>query len=63
MLPFVDDAIELLRLEPFVLTDLSSTPELCPDEKRERLRINLFGSARHFGGTFKPLIDAVDRFL
>ena len=63
LLPFVDDATALLRLERARLEDESVPLENSPDKKIGRLRQNLFGPARHFGGRFKPLIDAVDRLL
>lgn len=63
LLPFAENAAELLRLEQIMLTDTSATHKTCQNEKINRLRQDLFGSARHFGGRFKPLIDAIDRLL
>ncbi len=63
LIPFVNVAEELLRLEQGWLTSTSATLEICPDEKIQNLRQDLFGSARSFGGRFKPLIDAMDHLL
>lgn len=63
LLPFVNEAAELLRLEQAWLTSTTATLEICSDEKIQNLRQDLFGSARSFGGRFKPLIDAMDHLL
>lgn len=60
---FADESVQLLRLEQAFLTGPAATPDPCWNEKIHRLRKVLFGEARHFGGTFKPLIDALDRLL
>lgn len=62
LIPFVDEAAELLRLERLWLT-ASITPGSSPDERITRLRQDLFGSSRSFGGKFKNLIDAMDNLL
>jgi len=62
LIPFVDEAAELLRLERLWLT-VSATPGDYPEEKINHLRQNLFGSSRSFGGKFKNLIGAMDHLL
>jgi len=62
LIPFVDEAAELLQLERLWLT-ASVTPGDYPEEKINHLRQNLFGSSRSFGGKFKNLIDAMDHLL
>jgi len=63
LIPFVDESIELLRLEYLQLEETFTEMEDDPGEKIKHLRPDLFGSARHFGGKFKPLIDTFDALL
>jgi putative intracellular protease/amidase len=64
LIPFAHQAEMLLRLEHVLWTEGSASPrKTFTDEDITRLRQDLFGSTRHFGGRFKPLIAAVDRLL
>jgi len=64
LMPFADQAAQLLRLENSLFANNSpSMPDESPDDEGGRFSLRLFGSARHFGGRFKPLIDAIDRLL
>ena len=63
ILPFVEDAKKLLTLESVFLTKAFLSPVDCPDEGINRLRRELFGSSRSYGGKYKHLIDAADQLL
>ena len=61
--PFVEKAKQLLVRERFYMHSSPLSPLDCTDAEINRLRQELFGSAMRHGGSFKRLIDAVDRLL
>lgn len=63
LLPFVDEALPLLQLEHEWLANGSVFTEAGADKKMTNLRRELFGTARAFGGKFKPLAEAIDSLL
>jgi hypothetical protein len=63
ILPFVENAKKLLTQESLFLTTAFLSPVDCPDEKISRLRRELFGASRSYGGKYKHLIDAADQLL
>ena len=63
LIPFVEKAKRLLVRERFYMQSSPLSPLDCTDLEINRLRQELFGSAMRHGGSFKRLIDAVDRLL
>ena len=59
--PFVAKVNQLLELERGYMQTGMLSPLQCDDGEIRDLRRELFGSAMSHGGTFKGLIDAVDR--
>ncbi len=63
VIPFVEQAKELLAREQSFMQTATLAPLGCPDREISRLRQDLFGTAMSHGGRFKQIIDAVDRLL
>jgi hypothetical protein len=63
LMPFVEKAKQLLVRERFYMQSSPLSPLDCTDVEINHLRQELFASAMRHGGSFKRLIDAVDRLL
>jgi len=63
IVPFVEQARDLLARESLYMGRASLSPLECADLEISRLRQELFGTAMSHGGRFKQLIDVVDRLL
>ncbi len=63
LIPFCEKAVRLLAGERIAMTAAPLSPVECTDAEISRLRRELFASAMSHGGSFKRLIDAVDRLL
>jgi putative intracellular protease/amidase len=63
IVPFVEKAGYLLARESLYMEQASLSPLECMDAGISRLRLELFGTAMSHGGSFKQLIDIVDRIL
>ncbi|HET6491023.1 MAG TPA: BPL-N domain-containing protein [Syntrophales bacterium] len=63
IVPFVEEAKDLLERERFYMERAVLSPLECSDPAISRIRQSLFGTAMSHGGRFKQLIDTVDRIL
>jgi hypothetical protein len=63
IIPFVEEAKDLLARERLFMQTAPLSPLECADAEISRLRQELFGSAMSHGGRFKQMIDIVDRLL
>lgn len=63
LLPFVDKAKRLLTMERFAMQNSHITYEKCDDPEIQKIRNELFGNSKSYGGMFKKLADRIDGFL
>jgi hypothetical protein len=63
LLPFVDKAKRLLVLERFAMQGEHITYERCDNPEIQSLREELFSRSKSHGGSFKDLLDPLDRLL
>ncbi len=61
--PFCAKAEQLLEREKTILAEEAAPPALPADDRINRLRAELFGTSLRHGGSFRPLIAAMDRLL
>lgn len=63
LLPFVEQAKQLLVKERFALQESHITYERCNDPEMQVLREKLFSKSKSHGGMFKEIIDRLDTVL
>jgi len=63
LIPFTENAKQLLMLERYAMQNGHITYEKCDDPKIQEMRIELFGNSKSHGGLFKKLLDEVDKIL
>lgn len=63
LIPFTESAKRLLVMERYAMQNGHITYERCDDPAIQRIRAELFGNSKSYGGLFKDLIDEVDDFL
>ncbi len=63
LVPFVDDAKRLLFMERLAMQNGHITYERCDDREVTKIREELFSTSKSYGGSFKNLIDEIDRVL
>ena len=60
LIPFTEKAKQLLILERFAMKHGHITYEKCDDPKVQKIRLELFGNSKSYGGLFKRLVDQID---
>lgn len=63
LMPFTKKAKHLLVLERHAMQNGHITYEKCDDPEIQKLRTELFSSAKSHGGLFKKLIDEINNLL
>lgn len=60
LIPFTEKAKQLLILERFAMQHGHITYDKCDDPKVQKIRLELFGNSKSYGGLFKRLVDKID---
>lgn len=63
LIPFVEKAKQLLILERLEMQNSHITYEKCDDPEIQKIRSEIFGNSKSYGGLFKKLIDGIDKVL
>lgn len=61
--PFIEKAKQLLILERIAMQNTHITYEKCDNPDIQKIRTELFGNSKSYGGLFKSLIDPIDAVL
>ncbi|TAL22130.1 MAG: hypothetical protein EPN94_11710 [Nitrospirae bacterium] len=63
LIPFTEKAKQLLILERHAMQNGHITYEKCGDPEMQKIRTELFGNSKSYGGLFKALINDLDSIL
>ena len=63
LIPFTEKAKQLLILERHAMQNGHITYEKCGDPEMQKIRTELFGNSKSYGGLFKTLINDLDGIL